>query len=139
MIDPPHRFERFNKSSNAGEMLKLALLQMLSTVAFSVGIYYCFDLGDALSAMFGGAIPALMSAFMATRMFTTHRLAKAREMSGNERLARFYAAAVLKVVFTLMMIGIMIVFIKVSMPPFIIAYVISAVIVNLCFLLITDA
>lgn len=139
MINPPQRFERFNKSSNAGAMLKLAFLQMLSTVAFSGGVYYCFGVGDALSAMFGGSVAALMSAFMASRMFTTHRLAAVKEMSANERLARFYAAAILKVLFTLVMMGIFIAVIKVSMLPFIIAYLIAAVIVNLCFLLITDA
>ena len=131
-------FERVNRSSNAGAMLKLALLQMTSTLAFSGGMFYCFGVADGLSALFGGSIAALMSVFMATRMFTTHRLATTREMSPNERLARFYAAALLKVLFTLMMMGILIVVIKVSMLPFIIAYLIAAVIVNLCFLLITD-
>jgi len=151
MTDSPQQFEpsnkverkklldSFNRSSNAGAMLKLALLQMVSTLAFSGGMFYCFGVAEALSALFGGSIAALMSVFMASRMFTTHRLASSREMAPNERLARFYAAALLKVVFTLMMMGILIVVIKVSMLPFIIAYLIAAVLVNLCFLLITDA
>jgi len=60
-------------------------------------------------------------------------------MSANERLARFYASAILKVLFTLLMMGILIAVIKVSMLPFIIAYLIAAVIVNLLFLLVADA
>ncbi len=136
---PENRFDRFNRSSNATDMLKLALLQLISAIAFSAVMYYCYDLGEALSALFGGSIAALMSAFMATRMFTTHRIASVREMSANERLARFYASAILKVLFTLLMMGILIAVIKVSMLPFILAYLIAAVVVNLCFLLLVDA
>lgn len=145
MTDTPQQAERkklldgFNKSSNAGAMLKLALLQMVATIAFGASMFYCFGAAEALSALFGGSVAALMSVFMASRMFTTHRLAISREMAPNERLARFYAAALLKVIFTLMMMGVLIVVIKVSMLPFIIAYLIAAVFVNLCFLLITEA
>lgn len=131
--------DRFNQSSNAGSMLTLALLQMVSTIAFSGVMYYCYGIGASLSAFFGGSIAALMSAFMASRMYTTHRIAAVRTMTGNERLARFYAAALLKVLFTLLMMGILIAVIKVTMLPFIIAYLIAAVLVNLCFLLIADA
>ena len=129
------RFEVFNKSSNAGDMLKLALLQLISTVVFSGVMYYCFGVGDALSAFFGGGIAALMSVFMASRMFTTHRIAKVRDMSAKERLGRFYASALLKVLFTLLMMGIFIAVIRVSMLPFIVAYLLAAIVVNLFFLL----
>ena len=129
-------FDSLNKSSNAGSMLKLALLQFIGTVMFSAVMYYCYGIGDALSAFFGGFIAVLMSLFMATRMFTTHRVASMRPMEAGERLQRFYAAAILKVLFTLLMMGILIAVIKVSMLPFIIAYLIAAVAVNLLFLLL---
>ncbi len=135
MTDSKPDFEALNKSSNAGSMLLLALMQLISTLVFSGVMFFCYGLGEALSAFFGGMIAVLMSAFMATRMFTTHRVAMMREMPAGERLQRFYAAAILKVLFTLMMMGILIVVIKVSMLPFIIAYLIAAVVVNLCFLL----
>ena len=134
MTYSPRNFERFNQSSNASAMLKLALLQLISTLVFSAVIYFCYGTGEALSALFGGMIAVLMSAFLATRMFTTHRLASVREMSASERLSRFYASAILKVIFTLMMMGIFIAVIKVSMLPFIIAYLIAAVVVNVFFL-----
>ncbi len=136
MTQPPRQFEHLNKSSNASAMLKLALLQTVATLAFSGVMVYCYGIGEALSALFGGMIAALMSVFMASRMFTTHRLAGARDMSATERLSRFYAAAILKVLFTLLMMGILIAVIKVSMLPFIIAYLIAAVVVNLLFLLL---
>jgi len=50
------KFDRFNRSSNAISMLKLALLQMVSTLAFSGVMYYCYGTGEALSAFFGGSI-----------------------------------------------------------------------------------
>ncbi len=135
MNDPERQFEALNQSSNASAMLQLALMQMISTLVFSGVMFYCFGVADALSAFFGGLIAVLMSVFMATRMFTTHRLASVREMTAGERLQRFYAAAILKVLFTLLMMGILIAVIKVSMLPFIIAYLIAAVVVNLVFLL----
>ncbi len=135
-FDQLNKFEHLNKSSNASEMLKLALLQLTSTIAFSVVMYFCYGVGQSLSAFYGGLIAALMSAFMATRMFTTHRLATIHDMPAAERLARFYVSVILKVLFTLMMMAIFIVVIKVSVLPFIIAYLIAAVIVNLLMLLV---
>ncbi len=138
-LETQNKLDRFNQRSNAGSMLILALLQMISTVAFSGVMYYGYGIGASLSAFFGGSIAALMSAFMAARMYTTHRIAAVRIMTANERLARFYATALLKVLFTLLMMGILIAVIKVSMLPFIIAYLISAVLVNWCYLLFADA
>ena len=51
-------------------------------------------------------------------------------------LARFYASVVLKIVFTLAMMVICITVLKVSLLPFIIAYLIAAVIVNWLMLLV---
>lgn len=133
-----NRFDRFNKSSNAGAMLKLALLQAAATLVFSGAMYYCYGTGEALSALFGGMTAAIMSVYMASRLFTTHRLASVRDMSATERLSRFYASAILKVLFTLLIMGILIAVIKVSMLPFIIAYLIAAVAINLVFLLYAD-
>jgi len=114
-----------------GELLKLAALQIIFTIVFTLGIYYCFDAREALSALFGGVIAAIGSCYSAGRLFTTKQDAVAAEI-----LARFYISVVLKIVFTLIMMGICLVVIKVSVLPFIIAYLIAAVIVNLLILLL---
>lgn len=139
MNQTPQKTCQTDPSSNASQMFKLASLQMVSTLVFSGLMYFCYSTGDALSALFGGSIAALMSVFMATRMFTTHRLASVRDMTATERLARFYASAILKVFITLLMMGLFIAVIKVSMLPFIVAYLIAAVIMNLFFLLMSPA
>ena len=71
------------------------------------------------------------SLYSAGRLFTTKQGA-----SASERLARFYASVVLKIIFTLAMMVICITVLKVSLLPFIIAYLIAAVIVNWLMLLV---
>ena len=111
-------------------VFKLALLQLFGTVVFSLALYYCFDKREALSALFGGLVAVLANLFFATRLF-----ASKRDLQAGEVLVRFYLSEALKVAFTLMMMSIFIIVIKVSMLPFIIAYLIAAVIVNWLFLL----
>jgi len=114
-------------------VLKLALLQFLGTAVFSLVLFYCFDAREALSAFFGGLIAAIASIFFASRLFTTRHDAQAAEM-----LVRFYFSVTFKVLFTLVMMAICIFFIKVSILPFIISYLIAAVIINWLFLLFAD-
>jgi len=125
---------KFASKSKPGTVLKLALLQFIGTVFFSLVLYYCFDTREALSAFFGGLIAVLSSVFFAGRLFSTKQTAAAEEM-----LIRFYFSVAFKVLFTLAMMAICIIVIKVSMLSFIVAYLLAAVIVNWLFLLLADA
>ena len=127
---------KFERQTNPGAMLKLASLQAIGTVVFSLGLYYCFDAREALSGLFGGLTATVMSLFMAGRLFASYRISRLRDVPPGETLLRFYLSVVLKILFTLAMMGIFIVVIEVSILPFIIAYLIAAIIVNLCFLLV---
>ena len=118
----------------SGVIVKLALLQMIGTVAFSGVLYFCFDARQALSALLGGLVASVTSFYMAGRLFTSKQ-----ECPPEEMLARFYASVVLKVILTLAMIAICIIVMKVSFLPFIIAYFIAAGIVNWLFLLVPDS
>ncbi len=112
-------------------LLKLALLQTVGTAVFSIAMLYCFDAREALSALFGGAIAIIGSLYSAGRLFTTKQDAAAAEI-----LVRFYVSVILKIVFTLAMMAICLVVLKVSLLPFIIAYLLAAVVVNLLMLLV---
>ena len=117
----------------SGMIVKLALLQMVGTLVFSAAIYYCFDDRSALSALLGGLIASISSFYMAGRLFTSKD-----DHEPEEMLARFYASFVLKAVFTIAMMAICIIVIKVSVLPFIIAYFIAGSVVNWLFLLVPD-
>lgn len=114
-----------------GLLLKLALLQTIGTAVFSIAMFACFDAREALSALFGGAIAIIGSLYSAGRLFSTKQGAVAAEM-----LIRFYVSVVLKIIFTLVMMSICLIILKVSLLPFIIAYLIAAVVVNLLMLLV---
>lgn len=114
-----------------GLLINLALMQAVATAVFSLLVWLSFDSREGLSAAFGGSIAMLGSLYSAGRLFTTKQDASASEM-----LARFYASVVLKIVFTLAMMVICITVLKVSLLPFIIAYIIAAVIVNWLMLLV---
>jgi len=114
-----------------GVLLKLALLQTVSTAVFSIALFYCFDAREALSALFGGAIAIIGSLYSAGRLFTTKQDAIAAEI-----LVRFYVSVILKIIFTLAMMAICLIVIKVSVLPFIIAYLLAAMVVNLLMLLV---
>jgi len=130
----PSAEPKFESKSRPGLVLKLALLQFLGAAVFSLVLFYCFDMREALSALLGGSIAAIASIFFASRLFTTKHDAQAAEI-----LVRFYFSAALKVLFTLVMMAICILFIKVSILPFIISYLIAAVVINWLFLLFADA
>jgi len=120
--------------SQPKELLKLALLQVIGTVFFSLVLYYCFDAREALSALFGGLIAVIGSLYSAGRLFTTKQDAIAQEI-----LLRFYVSVILKITFTLLMMSICIIVIKVSMLPFIIGFLIAAVVVNILVLLLPSS
>ena len=124
---------QFESKSKPGVILKLALLQFVGIVFFSLVLYYCFDTREALSAFLGGLIAVLASIFSAGRLYSTKHNAVAEEM-----LVRFYFSVALKVLFTLAMMAICVIVLKVSMLPFIIAYLLAAVIINWLFLLIPN-
>jgi len=84
--------------------------------------------------LLGGFIAAVSSFYMAGRLFTSKQGQPPEEM-----LARFYASVVLKIVFTIAMMAICIIVMKVSVLPFIIAYFVSAGIINWLFLLVPDS
>lgn len=114
-----------------GLLINLALMQAVGTAVFSLVVWLCFDSREGLSAAFGGSIAMFGSLYSAGRLFTTKQ-----EASASEMLARFYASVVLKIIFTLAMMVICITVLKVSLLPFIIAYLIAAVIVNWLVLLV---
>ena len=128
-----HNSAKIETKSQPSAVLRLAFLQMLGTIVFSLVLYYCFDMREALSGLFGGLIAALASAFFAGRLFATKQDVQAEEM-----LVRFYISVMLKVIFTLAMMAISIIVIEVSILPFIIAYLLAAVVINWLALLIPD-
>jgi len=113
-------------------IVNLALLQLITAVVVAVVVYFLFDTREALSALFGGLIAAFASLFLAGRLF----MAKS-DIQPSEILARFYMSVALKALFTLSMMVIFIVVIKVSILAFILAYLFVAVIVNWLFLFIS--
>jgi len=117
-----------------GLIAKLALLQLLATIVLSLVFCIVFDTRVAVSALFGGLIAALTTLYMAGRLFATRNLVQAPQI-----LVRFYSSVVLKVLFTLLMMAVCIVLIKVSIVPFIVAYLVAAVAVNWLFLLLAEA
>ena len=94
-------------------------------------MFICFDAREALSALFGGVIAIIGSLYSAGRLFSTKHDAVAAEM-----LVRFYVSVILKIIFTLVMMTICLIILKVSLLPFIIAYLLAAVVVNLLMLLV---
>lgn len=114
-----------------GTIFKLALLQLIGSIAFSLTLYYCFDAREAISALLGGSVAVFASLFSAFRLYTA-----GDQLQAGEMLIRFYISVVLKIVFSVAMIAIFIIVMKVSVLPFIIAYLLAAVIINLLFLLI---
>ena len=127
------RSANIEPKSKPGLVVKLAFLQMLGTVVFSLVLYFCFDAREALSSLFGGLIAAAASLFFAGRLFATKQGAPAQEI-----LFRFYFSEAFKVVFTLVMMAICIIVVKVSILPFIIAYLLAAVIINWLFFLVPE-
>jgi F0F1-type ATP synthase assembly protein I len=117
--------------SQPSVLLTLALMQLFGTVVFSIAMLVCFDAREALSALFGGGIAIIGSLYSAGRLFFTKQDAVAAEM-----LIRFYVSVVLKFIFTLAMMAICLIVLKVSLLPFIIAYLISAIVVNWLVLLV---
>lgn len=130
-ISEPQAGLKFESKSRPGLIVKLALWQSLATVVLSLVLYVCIDTRVAVSAFCGGLVAVLTSLYMASRLFAARKGLQAPEM-----LVRFYSSVVLKVLFTLAMMTICMVVIKVSIVPFIIAYLVAAVIINLLFLLV---
>ncbi len=126
---------KYESRSRPGLIVKLAAWQFAGTILFSLVLYVFTDTRVAVSALIGGSIAALTSLYMAGRLFAA-RARSGQSQSAPQMLARFYASVVLKVLFTLSMMAICIIVIKVSVAPFIIAYLIAAVVINLLFLLV---
>ena len=124
-----------NSKSEPKVILRLALLQAVGTIAFSLVLYFCFDTREALSALFGGLIAALASLFFAGRLFTSKQVATRQDSAAGEMLVRFYFSVALKALLTLAMMSICIIVLKVSILSFVVAYILAAVIVNWLFLL----
>lgn len=107
------------------DLLKLALLQLTGTVVLSLILYFSFELREAISALFGGLIAMFAS------LFAAWQLRRGRQnQEPIEMLMRFYVGVVLKIIFSLVMMAICIIVMKVSMLPFIIAYLVAAVMIN---------
>jgi len=120
--------------SNPGVVLKLALYQLGVTLVFSLLLYYCFDTRESLSALFGGVIAALANFFFAGRLFVSRK-----GLDAHQILRRFYRSVSMKMSFTLALFAICIIVLRVSILPFVVAYLLAAVVVNWLFLLNTEA
>ena len=136
----PRRFEmkhdtgRVVSKARPRVLLRLALLQLTGSVVFSLALYFCFDLREALSAFFGGLIAVFASAFSAWQLYRGGQNLQAEEM-----LARFYISVVLKVICSLAMMAAFIIVIKVSVLPFVVAYLFTALVVNWLALLLPES
>ena len=117
-------------NNRPSDLLKLSFLQALFTIVFALVLYFCFDARQAISGLLGGLIASLMTLFMAGRSFAAVRISTMREVPAGESLVRFYFSVILKIIFTLVMMAICLIIIEVAVLPFIIAYLISAVIIN---------
>ncbi len=135
MTKDSEQVQALSTKSEPKVVLKLALLQMLGSFVFSLVLYFCFDTREALSALFGGLIAALASLFFAGRLFNTRSVDIQADSAASELLVRFYFSVALKALLTLALMAICIIVLKVSMLPFIIAYVLAAVVINWLFLL----
>ena len=113
-------------------IVNLALLQLITAVVTAIFVYFLFDAREALSALFGGLVAAFASFFLAGRLFMTKS-----DIRPGEMLARFYLSVALKALFTLSMMVIFIVVMKVSILSFIFTYLLVALIVNWLFLFIS--
>ena len=111
-------------------VLKLAVLQLLTTLLLSCLVWLVFSQHEAQSAMLGGSIAAIANLFFAGRLFVTQV-----DLPAKQILQRFYRSVSMKVLFTLTMFAICIIAIMVSILPFIIAYFVAAMIINWLFLL----
>lgn len=112
-------------------IVKLALAQLIATLLVGLTFWVFFDTRSAISALFGGSVVVLANLYMAARMRVRNKPLEATKM-----LARFYTSIILKGLFTLAMMAIFIIFIKVSIAPFIITYLMVAVAINMLFLLV---
>ena len=117
-------------NNRPSDLLKLSFLQALFTIVFALVLYFCFDARQAISGLLGGLIASLMTLFMAGRSFAAVRISTMREVPAGESLVRFYFSVILKIIFTLVMMAICLIIVEVAVLPFIIAYLISAVIIN---------
>jgi len=113
-------------------VFKLVLWQVLATVVLSVSLYFLFDQRTALSAFFGGLVCAIANLFFVGRLYFARE-----EVTAQSMVYRFYRSESMKVIFTLAMFVLFIVIAKVAILPFVIAYLIAAVLVNWLFLLAT--
>jgi F0F1-type ATP synthase assembly protein I len=124
-------------------MLRLALLQLVCTVGFSLGMYVCFTFYQGLSALLGGLVAVIANFYVALK--TRKPLQVAPQVvdiddlaTATEMLQRFYRFEVTKIVLTLTMFAIGVFVIQVSVLPFIIAYLLAALIVTWLSLLVVD-
>ena len=116
--------------SERNVIIKLALMQLIFRVIFSLVIYACFDKREGLSAFLGGATAALANCVFVSRLSR-----RKQDVQANEILIRFYFSELLKVVFTLAIMSFLIIVAKVSIMPFVISYLLAAVVINWLFLL----
>lgn len=106
-------------------LLKLAVMQFVCTLIFSVVLYFSFDAREALSAFFGGVIAVFSSLLFAWQLYRG-----GHNLEPHAMLVRFYVSVVLKLILSLAMMAVFIIVIKVSLLPFIVAYLLGALIVN---------
>lgn len=128
-------------SATTRVLLQLALLQLICSLAFALVLYVCFTAFVGLSALLGGLIAVLANVYVALKV---RRAVEPTPEASDElapsvfMLQQFYRFEVSKVILTLTMFAISVLVIKVSILPFIIAYLVVALIVTWLALLVLD-
>lgn len=116
--------------SNAKIVVRLSCWQAIFTILFAFGMFVFVGKHEAVSALMGGFICSLANLFFAGRLFSSQS-----EQPPKQMLRRFYRSEALKIVFTLTMFIIAMSIAKVALLPFIVSYLLAALIVNWLFLL----
>ncbi len=119
-------------------LLQLALLQLICSIAFALTLYVCFTAYVGLSALLGGLVATIATVYVALKVRKTVSPASDELAPAVYMLQRFYRFEVSKVILTLTMFAISVFVIKVSILPFIIAYLLAALIVTWLALLVLD-
>lgn len=123
------------QTKNKTVLLGLLVWQLVATILGALISYFWFGQFTAVSFLLGGFACVFANLF-AFASFLLKRNTNADEPSNAKLMVfRFYMRETMKIVFTLLIFAICILLLKVDILAFIIAYLISAVLINWLYLL----
>jgi F0F1-type ATP synthase assembly protein I len=131
-----------DQTNNKAVLIGLLVWQLIATLLGAFVTYFWFDQFTAVSFLLGGLACVLANFFaFASFLFKRSKQSSQAVFESNAKLMvfRFYMRETIKIVFTLLIFAICILLLKVDILAFIIAYLISAVIVNWLYLLSTSS